>query len=433
MTSKYCVVTVPTAAWYGDEWIELPFPEGWEVEVRRMAGESAPALSDDEIRESLQSSLDAPDLRELAGERERAVILFDDLTRPTPVWRIVPFVLEELFAGGMRPDQIRFVAAFGSHFPMTLDELTLKLGRDIVERFPVYNHNCYESLNLVEVGTTSLGTTVQANREVMGCDLKVGIGGSIPYWSPGNYGGGAKIILPGVCGLDTIQHHHFRVPNIASERNDCRLGNLAEGGRDALRVNMEEAARFVGLDIKVDVAINARREPVKLFVGDPISIWSSARRFGNTHYVTDPGSPADVVVVNSYPQEAQPTAAAGLGLPTLREGGDLVALSHSPKGIGLNHYLHTRWGTDYGGREWSPGMAWNVEQAGRIFVVSPYTSRSDQLSDLENPKVRWHRSWEEALPELAVGHGPGTRVNVFPYAAIQAAFVPALYQGATSS
>jgi len=389
-----------------------------------MAGEAAPALSDDEIRGSLQGSLDAPTVRELAGERERAVILFDDLTRPTPVARIAPLVVEELLAGGMKPEQIRFLAAFGSHFPMTRDELVLKLGGEIIERFPVFNHNCYE--NLVEVGTTSLGTKVLVNREVMSCDLKIGIGGSVPYWSPGNYGGGAKIVLPGICGLDTIQHHHFGVSKIAAGSDDPRLGDLAEGGRDALRLNMEEAARLVGLDIKVDVAINARREPVRLFVGDPISVWEPARRFGNTHYVTDPGSPADVVVANSYPQEAQPATAAWIGLPTLREGGDLVALSCSPKGMALNHYLHTRWGTDYGGREWSPGMDWNVERAGAILVISPYISRSEQLSDLENPKVHWHRSWEEALPELVARRGPKARVNVFPYASIQTVFVPAL-------
>ena len=424
MTNHPGAVAVPTSAWYGDEWIDLAFPDEWDIDVRRMAGETAPALTGDEIRDSLRRTLDTPTLSELAAQRERAVVLFDDLTRPAPVGRIAPFVIDELLAGGMKAEQIRFVAALGSHLPMTHDELVLKLGQEIVERFPVFNHNCYE--NLVEVGETTLGTKLLVNREVMNCDLRIGIGGSIPYWTPGNYGGGAKIVMPGICGIDSIQHHHFQAPAIAVERNDSRVGALAEGGRDALRVNMEEAARIVGLDMKVDIVINARREPVKLLAGDPASVWRDARRFGNTHYVTDPGSSADIVVMNSYPQEEQIQASVGLAAPTLRQGGDLVALSHSPKGIGLNHYLHGQWGTDYGGREWHSGLAWNIEAADRVFVISPHLARSAQLSAVENPKVRWYPSWEKALPELTSDHGSGTRVNVFPYAAIQTTFIPAL-------
>ena len=424
MISQQTSVSVPHSAWYGDEWIDLDFPDGWEVDVRRMAGGTAPALTDDEIRESLQHSLDAPKIRQLAGERKRAVVLFDDMTRPTPTSRVATLVIEELLAGGMKEDQIRFVAAFGTHMTMTRADFVQKLGSNLVGRFPVYNHNCFE--NLIEVGATELGTEMLVNREVMSCDLKIGIGGSIPYWDPGNYGGGAKIVLPAISGIDSIHHHHFKASTIAAERNDPRVGVLAKGGRDALRVNMEDAARLVGLDVKVDIAINGRREPAKLLVGDPISIWDEARRFGNTHYVTDFGSPADVVVVNSYPQEDQPGGSLGLTVPTLLEGGDLVVLSNSPHGLALQHYLLGRWGTEYGGREWGGGASWEIESAGRIFIVSPYISRAEQLSALENSKVRWLRNWEEVLPELTARHGSTTRVNVFPYAAIQTTFMPAL-------
>ena len=39
-----------------------------------------------------------------------------------------------------------------------------------MEKFRVFNHNIYE--NCVEVGTTSRGTKLMINREVMEADLK---------------------------------------------------------------------------------------------------------------------------------------------------------------------------------------------------------------------------------------------------------------------
>ena len=39
-------VVVPILAWYGDETLDLDFPENWDVIVCNMAGADAPALSD---------------------------------------------------------------------------------------------------------------------------------------------------------------------------------------------------------------------------------------------------------------------------------------------------------------------------------------------------------------------------------------------------
>lgn len=143
---------------------------------------------------------------ERTGQRqEAAVILFDDLPKPTPTSRIVPFVLEELHAGGITDEQIRFVNAPGTHRNMTYGEFAVKLGADIVEKYPVYQHNNYE--NLVNMGTTSNGTPVLVNREYMSCDLRLGIGSIIPHQAAG-FGDGGKIILPGVAGMDTVANHH---------------------------------------------------------------------------------------------------------------------------------------------------------------------------------------------------------------------------------
>ncbi|MBN1687422.1 MAG: DUF2088 domain-containing protein, partial [Spirochaetales bacterium] len=192
-------------AFFGDDEIALHFPDNWDVKECRMAGHDKTPLTGDEMRRAIQKPYGSPSLRELTKGAKEVCILFDDLPKPTPTKEIVPFVLEELHAGGVKDEHIRFLCAPGTHHPLIGPEIVAKLGSDIVEKYPVYNHSIWE--NLVYVGTTSRGTPVHVNREFASCDLRVAIGSIFPHGSAG-FGGGGKIILPGVCGIETIDYHH---------------------------------------------------------------------------------------------------------------------------------------------------------------------------------------------------------------------------------
>jgi len=91
---------------------------------------------------------------------------------------------------------------------MTAIDFTKKLGADVMGRFPVYNHNPYE--NCTSVGPSPQGIPMQFNAEVMMCDLKIGIGSIVPHPMSG-FGGGSKIILPGVASITTIDLNHTRL------------------------------------------------------------------------------------------------------------------------------------------------------------------------------------------------------------------------------
>ena len=109
---------------------------------------------------------------------------------------------------GIGDGQIRFVCALGSHGALTRPDFVKKLGEEVVSRFPVFNHNLVGNCTLV--GTTSLGTELYINSEVVGCDYKIAIG-SRASRSAG-FGGGAKIILPGVASFETIRAMHRMKP-----------------------------------------------------------------------------------------------------------------------------------------------------------------------------------------------------------------------------
>jgi len=405
-------VTLRVAGWFGERDFQLAFPSNWVVTERRMAGHDRPALSDDQMRAALQNPIGTSRLSELARGKEKVIILFDDLPKPTPTHRIVPFVLEELHAGGIKDEQIRFLCAPGTHRYMSYQELAAKLGADILEKYPVYQHNPYE--NTVLVGNTSNGTPVYVNREFSSCDLRLGIGSIIPHQSAG-FGAGGKMILPGIAGIQTVAYHHTNMRKGAFGET----AKLARVEDNAFRLDIEEAARLAGLQFKVDAVLNNRREVVGLFAGDFVAEHRAGVKLAREVYATKMLKDMDVLVNNGYPDECQFRRSTWTVPISVREGGDVVIVNHSHSGQ-VVHQWSGRFGTDFGGGGWKPGgAAVHLVKPARVFIVAPFLTKADRMEFGAAEKVMWYKSWGEVLAELVSRHGPGTKVGVYPYPPIQ--------------
>jgi lactate racemase len=395
-------------AFFGDDEIDAEFPEDWAVAECRMAGHGAEPMCADQIRAALANPVGTPRLRDMARGKERVCIIFDDLPKPTRTDRIAPFVIEELHAGGITDDQIRFVCGPGTHHPLSYAELAAKLGADIVERYPVYNHSIWE--NLVFKGSTSAGTPVWINREFDSCDLRLGIGSIFPHGGAG-FGGGGKLILPGISGIETVASHHL---NTSLKRMPI---GVVEGNK--FREDIEEAARLAGLMFKVDVVINEKREAIGLFCGDFVQEHRAGVPLARKTYATPIARDADVVVTNTYPDEGQMGRGHWMVPMSLRDGGDVVVLTHFHEGQNL-HQFNSRFGTDFGGRGYKPGGRYPaLANASRVLIMSRFLSKYDRDQAGPPEKVAWCRDWDSVLAELTCRHGRGTKVAVYPYSTLQ--------------
>jgi nickel-dependent lactate racemase len=298
-------------AWYGDTELEIDFPESWDVTVCRMHGQDAAALSEDGIRKAFRNPIGTKTIKELAKGKREVAILFDDMSRATPTEVIIPYVLEELAAAGIADDNIRFIAAIAAHGSMNGIDFRKKLGDEVMGRFPVYNHNPYE--NCTPLGVSGRGTPISVNSEVMSCDLKIGIGSIVPHPFSG-FGGGSKIILPGVASMETIDANHSRLGLSPTIGIGTYEGNL-------VKQDMDETARMAGLDIKVDAILNLKREVTALFVGDLIAEHVEGVKLAREHYATDMVSDADIVVANCYSKANEMVLALGIAPPLLSKRG----------------------------------------------------------------------------------------------------------------
>ena len=181
-------IRVPQHIWYGNTEMELNFPSSWKVSYCPMKGEGRKKLKPQEMEKAFLQPIGTAPISELARGKKEVVILFDDLARPTPVSEIVPFVLRELERAGISDRQVRFIAALGAHGAHTANDFRKKLGEEVLDRFPVYNHHPFDFCTYL--GKTSRGTPLSINKEVMACDLKIGIGSIVPHAFSGFRGRG---------------------------------------------------------------------------------------------------------------------------------------------------------------------------------------------------------------------------------------------------
>jgi len=414
--------TIPQLAWFGDSELKLKFPEEWNVSVQVMEGHGKKPVDNEEVIYALRNPVGTKPLSKLARSTKDVVIIFDDLTRPTKAYEIVPHVIDELRKAGIKDDNIRFVCANGSHGVFDREDFSKKLGESVVESYPVFNHNPYA--NVVYSARTTYGTPVEVNAEVMACDFKIALGCIVPHPYFG-YGGGAKIVLPGVAGMRSICYNHGDLSGPSTAQNhrkvhpSCDLAYGRVNEENILRLDSEEAARIVGLDIIVNVLVDLRRNSTDIFAGDVIKAQREGVEVAKEHYRTPVLSEADIVVSNAY-SKASEAAIASWPVLTLKEGGDFVLIVNAPKGQ-VTHYVHGRWGTEvFGDLYLAPPSILN--RAGRVILSSEYPERQPCLELVSPEKTVKVKTWEEVMEELKNKHKHKARVAVYPDATIQKPF-----------
>ena len=415
-------VTIPQLAWFGDSELKLKFPEEWNVSIQVMKGHGKKSVDKEEIIYALRNPIGTKPLSKLARGKNEVVIIFDDMTRPTKAYEVLPHVTNELRKAGINDDNIRFVCANGSHGAFDREDFVKKLGESVVESYPVFNHNPYA--NFIYSGRTKYGTPVEINAEVMACDLKIALGCIVPHPYFG-YGGGAKIALPGVAGMRSICHNHGDLGGLSTAQDhrkvhpSCDLAYGRVNEENILRLDSEEAAKIIVLDIIVNVLVNLRRNSTDIFAGDVIKAQREGVKVAKEHYRTPVLSEADIVVSNAY-SKASEAAIASWPVLTLKEGGDFVLIVNAPTGQ-VPHYVHGRWGTEvFGDLYLAPPSILN--RAGRIILFSEYPERQPCLELVSPEKTVKVKTWEAVMEELKNKHKHKARVVVYPDATIQKPF-----------
>ncbi|MDH3284002.1 MAG: lactate racemase domain-containing protein [Acidobacteriota bacterium] len=256
-------------AWFGDEPVRLDFPPAWDVQVLDEGPRHR--LGPEQIREKLAQPIGSPTLTRLAAGARRVAIIVDDITRPTPTALLLPPVLDELTRAGLSRSAVTIVIAGGIHRPPDPQHVERKLGAEMADACRVVPHG--EGSDVAFACDSPAGIPVFVNRSVAEADLVIGLGGIYPHTVAG-FSGGAKIVAPGVCGIETARALHDQLP-----------GAGGRGGPvdNAFRREIEAIAETAGLKFVVNALLTPDRDIADLFAGHPVP----AQREGSTSSTPD--------------------------------------------------------------------------------------------------------------------------------------------------
>jgi nickel-dependent lactate racemase len=320
----------------GKKTIDLRIPDGVPVQwVESRKRTSVPDIRR-AVEEAISRPIGTPKLRELVKPGQTAALVVTDITRKLPEEIILPLLLKELEAGGMKKKDITAVVATGTHRPNTPEELREKFG-EVVDEIAFINHDPWNSEGLIHLGISKGGIPLVFNRTVAQADLRISTGVIETHLFAG-YSGGVKSIAVGVAGEETIgATHNYEM------LQQTRLGTI-EGNE--FRRFLTEATQALGLHFIVNVVQTGKKEIVKVVAGDPVGAFHEGVKVARDLYEVEIDQPGEIVVSGvSYPKSRdlyQATRAANVVVfgpqPVVVMGGVILIPASCEDGCGHPGY-----------------------------------------------------------------------------------------------
>jgi nickel-dependent lactate racemase len=252
---------------YGTEglWLDAP-----EARTTIVTAADAAALPDpvEALRRALREPIAGPPLRAIVQPGQQVAVSVCDGTRAQPR----PLVLDALLAeldGIVRPEDVTVMIATGTHRANTPAELDDMLGERVARTCRVRNHDARDDASLVDLGRMGAGVPVRLARAWLEADVRITTGLVEPHFFAG-FSGGAKMVAPGLAGLDTVLTLHD-ASRIAHPRASW---GIIEG--NPVQDDVREIARRTGVHFTVEVILNRQHALAGVFAGELFAAHASA-------------------------------------------------------------------------------------------------------------------------------------------------------------
>lgn len=310
---------------YGRGFLEVDLPENADV----IEPIHVPGLADEAaaIGDALRRPLCGPPLRDRLRDRQSVGISVCDVTRAFPAARVLPVLLDEL-----EGHRVTVFVATGTHRICTPSELESMLGRPVLDRVSVVQHDCFDRARHSGLGTVlDSDVPVLVETAFLEQDVRITTGFIEPHFFAG-FSGGPKMVAPGLAALESVLELH----SAARIGHPKATWGIIDGNpiHDAVRAIAERAH----VTFNLDVALNRDHEITAVFAGDLLpshragcdfvrrTAMAPVERLYDVVLTTNSGYPLDQ---NLYQTVKGMSAAAQIVKP----GGAIVVVSECSDGM----------------------------------------------------------------------------------------------------
>jgi len=273
-------------------------------------------------------------LRRIAPER--VAIAVPDESRPAPLKQLLPIVLERIHATlpGLDSSAITIILGGGLHQPLDIEGRERIIPPEISAGCRVVSHDAIGA-PMVDLGVTSRGAPVRINAEFAEAELKIVIGQIDPHQFVG-FTGGAKGAVIGCGAAESIERNHSLMFD-----EKARPG-VIEG--NPVREDIDEAGDMVGIDMVVDVVLDADNNVVELLAGKSTSVLREGAKTCAALHGMAVRDAFDIVVAScgGYPKDIclyQAQKGLNLASQAAKQGGKILLLAAAPQGVGDDTYF----------------------------------------------------------------------------------------------
>lgn len=312
---------------FGKKIQEVDIPS--DIKVRELTANKDIEFNpiDADVKNSLENPIGSKRLKEIVKPGEKIAIITSDITRPMPTYRVLPALIEELEAGGIKDSDITLVFALGSHRKHTPEEQKQLAGEFAYNKINVVDSDVSDCIHM---GTTANGTPVDITRVVAEADRRIALG-NIEFHYFAGYSGGYKAIMPGVSTPAAIQSNH----KLMIKPESC-AGRLKG---NPVREDIEEAGALCGVDFILNVVLDEHKNIVKVVSGDPIKAHREGAKFLDNLYTKEIDCGADIVIVSQggAPKDLnlyQTQKALDNSKHAVKDGGIIILIGSCAEGYG---------------------------------------------------------------------------------------------------
>jgi lactate racemase len=323
--------TVP----FGKQTMQFSLPPG--MCVTQAVSKQFPPVEDEQIAiaDALAHPIGTLPLREMVQPGNKVCIVYTDVTRSCPDHLLIPPVLMELRAGGVKDADITLLCGIGMHRPSTFEEKIVKLGSEIISHYRVIDNEPQNPKALVDLGVTPGGVPVFEHRAVVEADLVIATGIVEPHQYAG-YSGGRKTLAVGAAGEALIAHTHG--PDFV-DHPGTRLGCI-EG--NPFHEAVTEAARRAGLRFIINVVLDDDKRILRVAAGDMEEAFQDLVAFARSVYEVPIPQQYDIVIggvgfpkdSNLYQASRAPSYLFFAPTCVIRPGGYFIIPARCEEGAG---------------------------------------------------------------------------------------------------